>query len=716
MPDSNFDATQVRATPLDVTAPTEISGPLNANPLSQLTVAASSPLSVPAMPSAISAFSIQAIDLSAESILRGAPRIQFNGMTVPVLGGIPLLAKLGQGGMGAVYFGVHTRLNLEVAVKVLPFQLADRDPTMIQRFYREAQIAAKVKSRHLVSVMDVNQDAGLFYLVMEFVSGVTAGQYLKNCIREKQPGVNEATALDICIAATEGLVAAHTEGVVHRDIKPENILIPHEKGTGALLYTHAKLADLGLARQDDGAQSLTAAQNTMGTPGFMSPEQANDSKTAGKPADVFSMGATLYALLCGKPPFTGETSLEAILSTIQKPHRPIAQLRRDLCVDTSALTDRCLNKRPERRHIDAAALLAALKECRAQLAGAATIPERGRRATGIIAGVAPARASADIEETLAARQAAPLPAVAKAPSMRPMAVAAQHEHSPVQKRGGAGKLLMLLFGAGLLVCGGLWMGHQREVADQMRREEEASAAQEDRKRHEEELAKTTLPKLPLPRDHHKELDIREKIAKALQAGDKAKSTENPPAITANPSGDNDPERVRVIPRLPILQPPNGERTAPRTQVPEKVQLLRRKFDAANDELQKASSEMRVMAEQVNKLSQVRRTAFEKVNKQQKEAEDARDAARKAKDAAKRAFGGNKQLNEDASRATTAAQDADDAVRKAKDEFDRAEKQYNDLAGTYNNSNAEIGRIREEQLKVQRELVNAERDANRSDGQ
>src|SRR5205823_4676117 len=162
-------------------------------------------------------------------LLANAPRIDTNGKATPALGGIPLLAKLGQGGMGAVYYGIHPRLQVAVAVKVLPFHLAQSQPDMIQRFFREAQIAARIKSSHLVNVLDVNEEKGLFYLIMEFVSGQSAGAHLRQIAKEGGAGLPETTALEICIAATEGLAAAHAENVVHRDIKPDNIMLPKAK-------------------------------------------------------------------------------------------------------------------------------------------------------------------------------------------------------------------------------------------------------------------------------------------------------------------------------------------------------------------------------------------------------------------------------------------------------------------------------------------------------
>jgi len=311
-------------------------------------------------------------DLTTDILLLAAPRMAHSGKQVPALGGIPLLAKLGQGGMGAVYFGVHPRLQRDVAVKVLPFHLADKQPQLVQRFFREAQIAARVQSPHLVNVSDVNQEGGLFYLVMEYVSGVSAGAFLHRLRETGQTGLPVSVALDICVAATEGLAAAHSKGVVHRDVKPDNILIPltdaaagGAPGSGALCFTDAKLADLGLARSDELGSSLTGSHDCMGTPGYMSPEQALDAKHVGKAADVFSMGATLYALLSGQAPFTGSALMKVLVATTDQPHTPIARLRPDVPAATAELLDRCLAKDPAHRFADGAALLQALRVCRA---------------------------------------------------------------------------------------------------------------------------------------------------------------------------------------------------------------------------------------------------------------------------------------------------------------------------------------------------------------
>lgn len=312
-------------------------------------------------------YSLAPQDLTKDKILLAAPRVVFNDVAVPALGGIPLIAKIAQGGMGAVYLGFKPLLNVEVAVKVLPLHLVAAQPDLIEQFVREARIAARIQSPHLVAVTDVNEENELFYLVMEFVNGKSAGKYLKECKAEGKAGVDERVALEICIAASEGLAAAHAEGVVHRDIKPDNIMIPKAKGGDVLVFSGSKVADLGLAHGEDSGRSVFSSQ-VVGTPGYMAPEQWEAAGKAGKPADVFSFGATLYALLAGASPFSGSMT-QMLHATLEAPHAPIRSLRSDISASTAALIDRCLNKDPAARYADGFALLDALKTCRKNLAG-----------------------------------------------------------------------------------------------------------------------------------------------------------------------------------------------------------------------------------------------------------------------------------------------------------------------------------------------------------
>jgi serine/threonine-protein kinase len=274
------------------------------------------------------------------------------------LGGVVLTRKLGSGGMGAVYHGTHQRLKRDVAIKILPTHLAE-DPDMVKRFIREAQMASMVKSPHLVNVLDVNQEGGVNFIVMEYVHGVTAGQMTRSA------PATEMLALDVCIAATKGLCAAHAQGIIHRDIKPENIMVPYVHGSGSeLAPEEAKLMDLGLAKMEEAKDtSLTMAKQTMGTAGYMAPEQAMDAKTADKRSDIFSMGATLYAILAGRPPFWGDSAMRIIMDTITTPHVPLTQHRR-VHPAVARLVDKCLQKLPSRRYSDAIELLAALEDCK----------------------------------------------------------------------------------------------------------------------------------------------------------------------------------------------------------------------------------------------------------------------------------------------------------------------------------------------------------------
>ncbi len=305
-------------------------------------------------------------DLSCDEFIVKAPRVTVAGHRVPALGGIPLFYRLGVGGMGAVYYGIHRGFAHEVAVKVLPFHLAQTQPDLIERFFREARIASKINSDHLVRVTDVGQDGALSFLVMEYVHGKSAAAILEIGRSGGALGLDEAMALDICIAACKGLAAAHANAVIHRDVKPDNILIPVLPAGRDYNVNAGKLADLGLARCEGLHQTVTVPEFCLGSPGYMAPEQIDDTRHAGKQADVFSLGATLYVLLCGMPPFTGDTHL-AIMRATARPHRPLSLVRPDISRMTSDAIDICLAKAPADRYADGAALLKVLVACRAGL-------------------------------------------------------------------------------------------------------------------------------------------------------------------------------------------------------------------------------------------------------------------------------------------------------------------------------------------------------------
>lgn len=270
-----------------------------------------------------------------------------------------------------MYYGFHPALGKGVAVKVLPYGLIEKDATILERFSREAQLAGQVRSNHLVQVIQISEEVGLHYSVMEFVDGLSAREYLEATQLTGTIGLPEREALSICIAATTGLVAAHECAIIHRDIKPHNIMIPWRDPLTRteLGFELAKLTDLGLARdsyphpEHPKPEEVTAHGQAMGTLGYMAPEQIEDARQADKRSDVFSMGATLHALLSGQAPFYRQNLMQAVLATFNSPHPTLSPNRTDLSRPTLELIDRCLAKNPDARYPDAAALLAALQSC-----------------------------------------------------------------------------------------------------------------------------------------------------------------------------------------------------------------------------------------------------------------------------------------------------------------------------------------------------------------
>ncbi|MFH1377682.1 MAG: serine/threonine-protein kinase [Planctomycetota bacterium] len=301
----------------------------------------------------------------------------------PLIGQYALVSRMRSGAMGAVYYGVHQRLEHHVAVKVLPASLAANNE-LAQRFDREARLAARAQSPHLVSVIDINEESGVHYLVMEYVDGMSAGMLLRRCLQNRpvppvefdpqQPpapdgeggrALPERVALDIVRCAAKGLSVAHDMGIVHRDIKPDNILIPRNPTASVDMVLNtagSKIADLGLARGDDDGLSsrLTIDNTTMGTIGYVSPEQIADAHRADKRSDAYSLGATLYALLAGRPPFQGRHLIQLIQQTTNDPPPPIKRFRPDLHSRTIKIIERSLLKNPDDRYQDAGAVVKAL--------------------------------------------------------------------------------------------------------------------------------------------------------------------------------------------------------------------------------------------------------------------------------------------------------------------------------------------------------------------
>ena len=218
--------------------------------------------------------------------------------------GYRILGLLGKGGMGQVYRAMQMSMNREVAFKVLSPRFA-KSKSFRTRFLREAHSAGRLHHRHLIAVHDVDETPdGMLFFSMELVEG----RSVADIIDEDGP-MDELESVRIIKQTLEALAYAHERNVIHRDIKPDNIMLD---GEGAV-----KVADLGLSRIDEEGEKdgrVTAANTMMGTPYYMSPEQSRDAHTVDHRTDLYSVGATLYHMICGEVPFDGETPLDVVVA------------------------------------------------------------------------------------------------------------------------------------------------------------------------------------------------------------------------------------------------------------------------------------------------------------------------------------------------------------------------------------------------------------------
>ncbi len=290
--------------------------------------------------------------------------------TGDTLGPYQILGLLGAGGMGAVYRARDTRLERDVALKVI-LPGSNSDPLSRRRLLNEAKAASALNHPHVVTVYEAASAGDTDYIAMEYIAGETLAH------RIARGPVPLAEALNLCLQVGEGLVAAHGAGFLHRDLKPANIMITPDG--------RAKILDFGLARRIISAPvvametvsiGLTMPGVVMGTLAYMSPEQARGEEP-GPASDVFSWGAVLYETLCGDRPFGGKTELDLYHQVCYKEPVPPAERRRDVPAAVSALTMRALAKEPADRFPN---MSSAIAELRALAAGdTGKIPARGER-------------------------------------------------------------------------------------------------------------------------------------------------------------------------------------------------------------------------------------------------------------------------------------------------------------------------------------------------
>jgi serine/threonine protein kinase len=276
-----------------------------------------------------------------------------------------VLEIVGRGATGLVLKARDSKLERIVAIKVLAPRLATCAPAR-QRFVREAKAVAAIRDEHVVGIHEVNDDGPLPYLVMDFISGMTLADRIK-----KGGEVEVKEILRIGLQVANGLAAAHAQGLVHRDIKPGNILL--ENGV-----QRVKITDFGLARGPADA-GLTEEGIIAGTPQFMSPSQVRGEPTDPR-SDLFSLGAVLYTLCTGRPPFEGETTTAVLRSVCEDTPLPIHEIRPNVPRWLSELIGKLLEKEPDRRFASAEELAGVLTDHLArEQKGVAATPEAARK-------------------------------------------------------------------------------------------------------------------------------------------------------------------------------------------------------------------------------------------------------------------------------------------------------------------------------------------------
>jgi serine/threonine protein kinase len=301
----------------------------------------------------------------SETLTPSQPRIDTNALTTELpavtaplsligktFGDFELVGEIGRGGMGVVFKARQISLERIVALKMLLAQHL-LDPARLLRFLAEARIIAGLDHPNIVHIYQVGQCEFGHFFAMEYIHGQT----LEAVAKEKQP-FPLAKAVSLMTIVGEAIQFAHTKGVVHRDLNPANIMIDR--------FRRPVVMDFGIAKDMGKASSLTQQGAILGTPAFMAPEQTGDDRgPVGPHTDIYALGAILYLLLTGKPPYEGPTALRTILNVIgPTPPAPPRELRADVPAELERIVLKCLAKQPADRFASAAELVEALRRRR----------------------------------------------------------------------------------------------------------------------------------------------------------------------------------------------------------------------------------------------------------------------------------------------------------------------------------------------------------------
>jgi serine/threonine-protein kinase len=291
-----------------------------------------------------------------------------------LLGQYRILDELGRGGMGHVFKAEHMTMGRLVALKILNSNLLKTERAR-QLFHREVKAAARLSHPNIVTAFDANQVGDRCFLVMEYVDGPN----LHDLVKDHGP-LPVTQACDYIRQAALGLQYAHDIGMVHRDIKPANLLVQKSTSKAGINSSVVKILDFGLARissPEDGGQEHdsieTNARTVMGTPDYLSPEQARCLHGVDGRADLYSLGCTMHTLLVGQVPYPGGTAMEKLVRHSTEHPQPVNVLRPDVPVEVAVIVQKMMAKKPEDRYQSGAELAAVL------------LPYTGQETTGWVA-------------------------------------------------------------------------------------------------------------------------------------------------------------------------------------------------------------------------------------------------------------------------------------------------------------------------------------------
>jgi serine/threonine-protein kinase len=275
-----------------------------------------------------------------------------------------IVSKIGAGGMGEVYLAEDTRLDRQVALKILPQEFAE-DSDRMNRFVREAKSASALNQPNIITIHEIGEAEGTHFIASEYIQGETLHTRLK------QTPLDLKTTLDIAIQVASALNAAHKAGIIHRDIKPENVMIRPDGLVKILDFGIAKLSTKRAEPTAEEAATALKQQGTspgviIGTANYMSPEQAR-GKAVNAQSDIFSFGIVLYEMVTGQRAFTGENAVDVIGAILHKEPTPLTQLAPELPHEIERIINKTLRKDPDVRYQTAGDLLTDLKDAKQEL-------------------------------------------------------------------------------------------------------------------------------------------------------------------------------------------------------------------------------------------------------------------------------------------------------------------------------------------------------------